>query len=79
MLYSLKLGETRHNKRTQNMKDLKRIPSFQNEVEEREFWEKNDSSAYMDWEKAQAVRFPNLKKSPIRDLEILEREYGIAF
>jgi predicted DNA binding CopG/RHH family protein len=45
------------------MKDLKRIPDFQNEDEEREFWEKNDSSAYMDWEKAQAVRFPNLKKS----------------
>ena len=45
------------------MKDLKRIPDFQNEDEEREFWEKNDSSAYMDWEKAQAVRFSNLKKS----------------
>jgi hypothetical protein len=72
MLYSLKPGETRHNKRTHNMKDLKKIPDFQNEDEEREFWEKNDSGSYMDWEKAQAVRFPNLKKSPIRDLDFGE-------
>ena len=44
------------------MKDLKRIPDFQSEEEERAFWEKNDSSTYMDWGKAEAVRFPNLKK-----------------
>ena len=45
------------------MKDLKKIPHFQSEEEERVFWEENDSSAYMDWEKAQVVHFPNLKKS----------------
>ena len=45
------------------MKDLKKIPDFQSEDEERVFWEENDSAAYMDWGKAQAVRFPNLKKS----------------
>jgi len=45
------------------MKDLKRIPDFQGEEEERAFWEENDSSRYMDWKKAKAVRFPNVKKS----------------
>ena len=45
------------------MKDLKRIPDFQDEAEERAFWEENDSSKYMDWKKAKAVRFPNVKKS----------------
>jgi len=45
------------------MKDLKKTPHFQSEEEERVFWEENDSSTYMDWEKAQVVHFPNLKKS----------------
>ena len=45
------------------MQDLKRIPDFQSEEEEKVFWEENDSSTYMDWKKAQAVRLPNLKKS----------------
>jgi predicted DNA binding CopG/RHH family protein len=46
-----------------NMKNSKRIPNFRDEEEERIFWEEHDSTAYMDWEKAHAVRFPNLKKS----------------
>jgi predicted DNA binding CopG/RHH family protein len=45
------------------MKDLKKIPNFQNEEEEKEFWEIHDSSEYIDWSKAESVRFPNLKKS----------------
>ena len=44
-------------------KTLKKIPEFINEEEERKFWEKNDSSAYIDWSEAKVVRFSNLKKS----------------
>lgn len=32
------------------MKKLKKIPEFKNEDEEQEFWAKNDSSEYLDWE-----------------------------
>ena len=45
------------------MKKLKKISKFKNEQEEREFWEVHDSEEYLDWSKAQLVRFPNLKKS----------------
>jgi len=44
-------------------KKLKKIPEFKNEQEERVFWEIHDSEDYMDWNTAQSVRFPNLKKS----------------
>ena len=42
-------------------KRLKAIPKFANEEEERKFWEKNDSSDYLDWNEAQPVVLPNLK------------------
>ena len=45
------------------MKELKEIPLFSNEEEEREFWSKNDSSEYVEWEKAERVIFPKLKPS----------------
>lgn len=41
----------------------KTIPKLANEAAERAFWEKNDSTAYLDWGKAQPVTFPNLKPS----------------
>jgi predicted DNA binding CopG/RHH family protein len=44
-------------------KARKPIPTFANEAEEREFWEKTDSTDYLDLSKAQRVRFPNLKLS----------------
>jgi len=44
-------------------KKLKPIPRFANEAEERRFWETHDSTDYVDWSKAQRVRFPNLKLS----------------
>ena len=40
---------------------LKSIPTFATELEERAFWESHDSSAHMDWAKAQPVSLPNLK------------------
>jgi predicted DNA binding CopG/RHH family protein len=39
----------------------KPIPQFRSEAEERLFWETHDSTEYVDWDKAQRVRFPNLK------------------
>ena len=45
------------------MNKLKPIPTFKSEAEERKFWETHDSTDYLDWSKAERVRFPNLKPS----------------
>ena len=42
-------------------KQLKVVPKFSNEAEERAFWEKHDSADYLDWTKAKCVVLPNLK------------------
>jgi predicted DNA binding CopG/RHH family protein len=42
-------------------KAVKAIPKFKSEAQEREFWEAQDSSAFVDWSKAERVRLPNLK------------------
>lgn len=41
----------------------KQIPKFKNEDEEREFWDSQDSTNYIDWTKGQRVILPNLKPS----------------
>ena len=40
----------------------KSVPKFTSEAAERAFWEKNDSTAYLDWKKAQptAVSYTHL-------------------
>ena len=45
------------------MSRLKSVPPFRTEAEERKFWETHDSTDYVDWSKAERVRFPNLKPS----------------
>lgn len=45
------------------MSKIKKIPQFKTEAEESAFWEKHDSSNYVDWKQAQAVLLPNLKPS----------------
>ena len=45
------------------MKTTKTIPTFNNESEEREFWEDNDTLEYIDTSKVKKIRFPNLKKT----------------
>lgn len=45
------------------MRKAKKVPEFKSEAEERAFWETHDSSDYVDWGKAQAASFPNLKPS----------------
>lgn len=42
---------------------LKPVPHFENEDQEREFWAAHDSTEYVDWNQAQRVKFPNLKSS----------------
>jgi predicted DNA binding CopG/RHH family protein len=42
-------------------KPIKALPKFSNEEEERVFWEKQDSTEYVNWNKAQKVLLPNLK------------------
>ena len=44
-------------------KHPKAIPKLANEAAERAFWEKRDSTDYLDWAKAQTAAFPNLKPS----------------
>src|SRR5579872_2047465 len=41
----------------------KAVPTFSSEVEERTFWETHDTSPFVDWDKARAAAFPNLKPS----------------
>jgi predicted DNA binding CopG/RHH family protein len=45
------------------MKKLRPIPTFKTEAQERKFWETRDTVDYLDWSKAERVRFPNLKPS----------------
>ncbi len=48
-------------------KQLKPIPKFASEDEEREFWATHSSTDYIDWSQAEVIRekgsFPNLKRS----------------
>lgn len=41
----------------------KTIPKFKTEGEERAFWSEQDSSDYLNWERAGKALFPNLKPS----------------
>ncbi len=45
------------------MSKLKKVPKFKTEKAEREFWETNDSSEYLDWSNSESVSLPNLKPS----------------
>lgn len=42
-------------------KQLKPLPRFANEAEERAFWETHDSADYVDWTQARKAVLPNLK------------------
>jgi len=39
----------------------KKIPVLKNEDKEREFWNRHDSTEYMDWSKGKKAVFPKLK------------------
>jgi hypothetical protein len=48
------------------------IPKFKNEDDERDFWDKADSSKYFDFSKMKHVKFPNLKMTDPEKLKELE-------
>jgi predicted DNA binding CopG/RHH family protein len=41
----------------------KKIPKFNNEAEERLFWQQRDTSEYIDWSDAEETILPRLKPS----------------
>ena len=43
------------------MRKLRDIPKLKNEAEEREFWAKHDSTAFINWNKGKLATFPHLK------------------
>lgn len=43
------------------MKKLKKIPQFESEDTEREFWAQRDSTDFVDWSKSEIAVFPKLK------------------
>ncbi len=43
--------------------ELRVIPTFQSEDEEREFWATHDSTEYLDWDEGEEVLLPKLKLS----------------
>lgn len=45
------------------MSKNKNIPNFDSESEERQFWEQNDSTDFVNWSQADVVTMPNLKPS----------------
>ncbi len=45
------------------MNELKDIPTFKNEDEERTFWASHDSTEYIDWSEAEETVLPLLKPS----------------
>ncbi len=72
------------------MKNLKNIPKFINEEEERKFWATHDSTEYIDWSKAKKASLPNLKLSTktitvrvpaslLNDLKILANKKDVPY
>ena len=45
------------------MPKLKKIPEFESEEQEREFWSEHDSSEHVDWSRAERATLANLKPS----------------
>ena len=41
----------------------KKLPEFQSEAQEREFWSSHDSTDYIDWNDGKKLILPNLKPS----------------
>jgi predicted DNA binding CopG/RHH family protein len=69
---------------------MKKLPKFKNEAHERRFWQKHDSSEYMDWSDAKEVALPKLKpstrtislrlpESTIEELKILANKRDVPY
>ena len=71
-------------------KPMRQIPKFESEAQEREFWAKHDSTAYVDWRRAKRVRLPELRPTTrtvsirlpvtmIESLKILANERDVPY
>ena len=69
---------------------MKKIPKFDNEIDEAKFWESNNSTEYLDWSKSKQVDFPNLKpsvktisirlpESMLNDIKILANKKDVPY
>lgn len=69
---------------------VKKIPVFENEDEEREFWATHDSTEYINWNRAEKVTFSNLKpsvekislrlpKSMLEELKLLANKRDVPY
>lgn len=69
---------------------LKRIPRFESEDEERDFWSRHDSTEYVDWRAAGKVRLANLKpttrtisirlpETMLEDLKVLANKRDVPY
>jgi predicted DNA binding CopG/RHH family protein len=69
---------------------MKKVPEFKNEDEEFDFWSTADSTEYIDWSKAQRVKFVKLKPtlrtisvrlpvSMVEDLKILANQRDVPY
>lgn len=45
------------------MKNIKRLPKFENEEQQHEFWAHHESPDYVDWKRGKRVVLPNLRPS----------------
>ena len=70
--------------------NLKRVPDFRSEDQERQFWSTHDSTELIDWKSAERRRFPNLKPSlrtislrlpvsMIEDLKVLANRRDVPY
>lgn len=68
----------------------KKVPTFESEAAEREFWSHEDSSDYIDWSQATPLVLPNLKptlrtislrlpESMIADLKLLANQRDVPY
>lgn len=44
-------------------KQIKSLPKFTSELQERTYWETHDSAEHLDWTQAKTVSLPNLKST----------------
>lgn len=72
------------------MNKKKNIPEFRSETKERNFWSKNDSTDYLDWNKSKPVHFPNLRatsrtisirlpESLIEEIKVLANKQDVPY
>lgn len=69
---------------------MKKVPELKNEDEEFEFWSSADSTEYVDWSRAERVKFVKLKPtlrtisvrlpvSMVEDLKILANQRDVPY